>query len=1027
MSSIIDYGQSAGDHQTILLLVRHTGSQLSAKKFTKTWERVKKHTCVSVPGQSRSAWIKYKRFYPAENNEWGDFQAHRKALGLICVGECNSRAQFDELFNSYKKVKEEYAGSLYNSRLIVFGLNRDGTAIEISDGNCAQDGQVKTESEQTGTSICGEEDEKDASEGVGGSEEGMVSSTHSEDSGVTSDASPTESMLDQTPTLQETQKPAKSDENDGGQITFISTKSKRTSKKDVSNSKAETATTSSVKKKAASTSSNSISKDATGAEVAFYPSENDATDLDDKLREFITSIFYVLEGKRLDRSFERQDRMQLLCAPFEKKDYVGLDTDTKSFKKKCQGRLRKHLGDLCLQAGLPGEAILHYQTAMDILRPINDTLWVGGCIEGLCSASVIMTYPRNSSALPGLRRNLSLSTKRGSSMMNEAKLRTGSIKHSFSNGLDDLANSGEGKTALNPDDIIEKYREVLSHYSKFKHAGIIEMEASLKACRVLIVQSKYLQASDFLQNVIYINLRISDEDTINRYCTLSQLYCDIGFHRKAAFFKRIAAMQSVAPQNPKHNWAQCYALLLQALEGYNIALDQGPKIHDEQSGWPVLQARVLNELIFSARKMGNVAVAVRHTTFLLHLLQPYLSVTELREITSTLQQLSSRSEVVSQSLALDNGLILPPVALSNIPYVKSFKLMPLRPHLQPKKLDCSTEKVDTGPFIFTPLLLGQTDSQDNMNKVDFNLVAGDLCEVQLMVVNPMPDELNITQMVLLTEGVEMEGYPANPIIPAQSGPCLVKILGRPKSAGDLALNGYQTHVFGIKSTNKLRDLPALSMKELVVSVTPELPQIQVSTELPKAASFLSGQDSVYVVTSGAAVLYTGQSLECLVKVQNTGLQPLELLNVHVNCNSAEKDDLKEMFTWNHDNICSQLPLQPNGIMGFGLCLYGMGDFLSHTESQDNSEPRCVESLLRLDYSGGPGLQAGYCRRCAINFTVDIHPSVVFLSWESLPSHSCDHCYLMFDLQNVSGQELHLVYNTNQTLIFTPNQVRRYVR
>ena len=48
------------------------------------------------------------------------------------------------------------------------------------------------------------------------------------------------------------------------------------------------------------------------------------------LQEFVTSLFFVLEGKRLERTFERSDRLMLLCAPFEKKDYVGVDTDTRS-------------------------------------------------------------------------------------------------------------------------------------------------------------------------------------------------------------------------------------------------------------------------------------------------------------------------------------------------------------------------------------------------------------------------------------------------------------------------------------------------------------------------------------------------------------------------------------------------------------------------------------------------------------------------------------------------------------------------
>lgn len=48
------------------------------------------------------------------------------------------------------------------------------------------------------------------------------------------------------------------------------------------------------------------------------------------------------------------------------------------YRKRCQGRLRKFLGDLCLLAGVPSEAIAHYQTALDILRSSADWLWLGG-------------------------------------------------------------------------------------------------------------------------------------------------------------------------------------------------------------------------------------------------------------------------------------------------------------------------------------------------------------------------------------------------------------------------------------------------------------------------------------------------------------------------------------------------------------------------------------------------------------------------------------------------------------------------
>ena len=52
----------------------------------------------------------------------------------------------------------------------------------------------------------------------------------------------------------------------------------------------------------------------------------------------------------------------------------------RTYRKRCFGRLKKHTGDLCLQAGLPAEALLHYQTSAETLRGIHDWLWLAGMI-----------------------------------------------------------------------------------------------------------------------------------------------------------------------------------------------------------------------------------------------------------------------------------------------------------------------------------------------------------------------------------------------------------------------------------------------------------------------------------------------------------------------------------------------------------------------------------------------------------------------------------------------------------------------
>lgn len=139
----------------------------------------------------------------------------------------------------------------------------------------------------------------------------------------------------------------------------------------------------------------------------FYEDCEDCVGLEDQISEFLSSLFWVLESKRLERSREKVERVSLLLAPFERKDFVGLDMESRSNRKRCLGRMTKHLGDLSLQAGLATEALSYYSSAVDILKAVNDWLWLGGAYEGLCAASVVLLYPNLSKSFP-LQRNASL-------------------------------------------------------------------------------------------------------------------------------------------------------------------------------------------------------------------------------------------------------------------------------------------------------------------------------------------------------------------------------------------------------------------------------------------------------------------------------------------------------------------------------------------------------------------------------------------------------------------------------------------
>ena len=147
---------------------------------------------------------------------------------------------------------------------------------------------------------------------------------------------------------------------------------------------------------------------------------------------------------------------------------------------------------------------------------------------------------------------------------------------------------------LKASDIIEKYKECVVHYSKYRNAGVIETEASIKAVRVLTEQCNYLLAAEFLQNIVFINLQMNDEEKIQRFSALADLYQGIGFKRKAAFFLRVAAMRCVAPQNPHPDWSLCYSLLLKATSGYYLDLTKTVSLKTQYIGWPDLQVYFKN-------------------------------------------------------------------------------------------------------------------------------------------------------------------------------------------------------------------------------------------------------------------------------------------------------------------------------------------------------------------------------------------------------------------------------------------------
>uniref|UniRef100_A0A8C8IBN5 Trafficking protein particle complex 9 n=1 Tax=Oncorhynchus tshawytscha TaxID=74940 RepID=A0A8C8IBN5_ONCTS len=773
--SVPDYMQCAEDHQTVLVVVQPVGI-VPEDQFFRIYKRIASVAQVSIRDSQRNLYIRYRHHYLPENNEWGDFQTHRKVVGLISVTTCGSAKEWPQTLDRFHSQKEVFGATLYDSRLLVFGLQ----------GEIAE--QQRTD-------------------------------------------------------------------------------------------------------------------------VAFYSSYEDCPNVEKRVEDFVESIFIVLESKRLDRATDKSgDKIPLLCVPFEKKDFVGLDTDSRHYKKRCQGRMRKHVGDLCLQAGMLQDALVHYHMAVELLRSVNDFLWLGAALEGLCSASVIFHYPGGTAGKASGRKP-SLAQGQGQAADAGKRHRPGALT---ANGIsaDTSSEIGRAKNCLGPEDIIEKYKEAISYYGKYKNAGVIELEACVKAVRVLAIQKRAMEASEFLQNAVYINLgQLSEEEKIQRYSILSELYHLIGFHRKSAFFKRVAAMQCVAPTIPEPGWRACYKLLLETLPGYSLSLD--PK---------------------DFSKGTRLDMPLLYTCFALGCHRPHKTHLKKKEVTQSLENYTSKCPGGMEVLTLPDGLKLPPVAFTKLPIIRSVKLLDLpvslRPHKQKGLLENNMST--KSPFIYSPIIM-HTRGEERNKKIEFQWVQGEVCEVQLMVYNPMPFELRVEHMGLLTSGVEFEALPAALSLPAESGLYPVTLVGVPRTAGNITVNGYHTSVFGVTSDCLLEGLPSVLTSGCVVEVIPSLPRLQLSTSLPRSAHPL--QPSKEELSSSVSVqLFNGETQHLTITLENIGSEDLETLEVaSKTCNTKEKL-FGEFLSWDLDEAVSQLPLKPG-----------------------QSVTLTVNIKVRLDFSGGENL------------------------------------------------------------------------
>lgn len=275
--------------------------------------------------------------------------------------------------------------------------------------------------------------------------------------------------------------------------------------------------------------------------------------------------------------------------------------------------------------------------------------------------------------------------------------------------------------------------------------------------------------------------------------------------------------------------------------------------------------------------------------------------------------------------------MIPPANLTDLPFCFSFSLKELPSHMRPHKIEAN--KVDCGPFLFTPIHFNSSidrrtaGTKKRDSKISFLWVQHARSEVVLKLRNPLPFELAVNDMRLLTDGIVFESEPESIVI-QPSASATISLFGKPLEVGNLEVNGYSTHTLGVKSNCRLKHMLDRSFPtNYKVNVASALPTIELKTSLPLS----SPPSSDSVICTAKLSLFNGETQNCAITIVNTSNIPIEYLEMDLN-SSLDSKIQKRMFKYDRDEIERNLPLAPGKSIVVQMQIYGDADFIGPTMS-----------------------------------------------------------------------------------------------
>uniref|UniRef100_A0A915DLN1 Trs120/TRAPPC9 first Ig-like domain-containing protein n=1 Tax=Ditylenchus dipsaci TaxID=166011 RepID=A0A915DLN1_9BILA len=200
--------------------------------------------------------------------------------------------------------------------------------------------------------------------------------------------------------------------------------------------------------------------------------------------------------------------------------------------------------------------------------------------------------------------------------------------------------------------------------------------------------------------------------------------------------------------------------------------------------------------------------AIRHLCFILQNyydnLDKGVALNMIEELNKMVSLRRDKVHCLAQPIVLDHyEIMLPPLQFTRFPTLSNCKVTALPAHLAPNVIDPAD--LASKIFIYSPF-------QDRDKERGVYWVVDCACEVSICVRNPLPIELEVRNLALITEGCKFDAMPVRLNLPSCYGSVLdpaststIKLLGVPRSSGLLKLTGYSCEVLGVKNVCAFRD------------------------------------------------------------------------------------------------------------------------------------------------------------------------------------------------------------------------------